>query len=50
MRPVAANPKVAGQTSASTKTGGPPLSVTIVARDEERTLTQVLAAVAEFGR
>ncbi len=30
----------------STKTGGPPLSVTIVAQDEERTITDVLAAVA----
>ena len=29
----------------TTKTGGPPLSVTIVARDEERTVAQVLAAV-----
>jgi glycosyltransferase involved in cell wall biosynthesis len=32
-----------------TKTGGPPLSVTIVARDEERTIAQVLAAVAEIA-
>ena len=49
MRPVATNSKVAGQTSASTKTGGLPLSVTIVARDEERTLAQVLAAVADLA-
>ncbi len=31
--------------SSPTKTGGPPLSVTIVARDEERTIAEVLAAV-----
>jgi glycosyltransferase involved in cell wall biosynthesis len=29
-----------------TKTGGPPLSITIVAKNEERTVTAVLAAVA----
>src|SRR5579875_1227221 len=32
-----------------TKTGGPPLSVTIVARNEERTIAAVLAAVAELA-
>ncbi len=32
-----------------TKTGGPPLSVTIVARDEERTIANVLAAVSEIA-
>jgi glycosyltransferase involved in cell wall biosynthesis len=32
--------------SSTTKSGGPPLSVTIVARDEERTIAQVLAAVS----
>ncbi len=49
MRPLAVNTEVASSTStttAKTKTGGPPLSVTIVARDEERTIAQVLAAVA----
>ncbi len=37
--------------SASTKTkaGGPPLSVTIVARDEERTVGRVLTAAAEIA-
>ena len=49
MRPVATNPEVAGQASATTKTGGLPLSVTIVARDEERTIAQVLAAVADLA-
>ena len=32
-----------------TKTGGPPLSVTIVAQNEERTIAQVLAAVGEIA-
>lgn len=32
-----------------TTTGPPPLSVTIVARDEERTIAQVLAAVSEIA-
>ena len=32
-----------------TKTGGPPLSVTIVAQNEERTIAAVLAAVAEIA-
>ena len=31
------------------KTGGPPLSVTIVAQDEERTIAQVLAAVKDIA-
>jgi glycosyltransferase involved in cell wall biosynthesis len=33
----------------STKTGGPPLSVTIVAQDEERTIADVLAPAAEIA-
>jgi glycosyltransferase involved in cell wall biosynthesis len=33
----------------TTKTGGPPLSVTIVAQNEERTIAAVLAAVAEIA-
>ena len=33
----------------TTKTGGPPLSVTIVAQDEERTVAQVLASVQEIA-
>ncbi len=32
-----------------TKTGGPPLSVTIVAQNEERTIAAVLAAVSEIA-
>ena len=32
-----------------TKTGGPPLSVTIVAQNEERTIAQVLAAVRDIA-
>lgn len=32
-----------------TKTGGPPLSVTIVAQNEERTIAQVLAAVQDIA-
>lgn len=32
-----------------TKTGGPPLSVTIVAKNEERTIGDVLAAVADIA-
>ncbi len=52
MRPLAANTEVASSTStttAKTKTGGPPLSVTIVARDEERTIAKVLAAVSDIA-
>jgi glycosyltransferase involved in cell wall biosynthesis len=33
----------------TTKTGGPPLSVTIVAQNEERTISAVLAAVTEIA-
>ena len=33
----------------TTKTGGPPLSVTIVAQNEERTIAAALAAVAEIA-
>jgi glycosyltransferase involved in cell wall biosynthesis len=33
----------------TTKTGGPPLSVTIVARNEERIIAQVLAAVRDLA-
>jgi len=33
----------------STKTGGPPLSVTIVAQNEERTIAEVLAPAAELA-
>jgi len=33
----------------TTKTGGPPLSVTIVAQNEDRTIAAVLAAVAEIA-
>jgi glycosyltransferase involved in cell wall biosynthesis len=40
---------VASSISTTTKTGGPPLSVTIVARDEERTVAQVLAAIQEIA-
>ena len=32
-----------------TKTGGPPLSITIVAKNEDRTIARVLAAVAEIA-
>ena len=35
--------------STTTKMGGPPLSVTIVARDEERTIAQALAAVGDIA-
>ncbi len=35
--------------STTTKTGGPPLSVTIVARNEERTIAQVLVAVQDLA-
>jgi glycosyltransferase involved in cell wall biosynthesis len=40
---------VASPALQATKTGGPPLSVTIVARDEERAIGQVLAAVSEIA-
>ncbi len=40
---------VASSISTTAKTGGPPLSVTIVARDEERTVARVLAAVREIA-
>ena len=33
----------------TTKTGGPPLSVTIVAQNEERTIAAVLAAVTDIA-
>jgi glycosyltransferase involved in cell wall biosynthesis len=33
----------------TTKTGGPPLSVTIVAQDEERTIAEVLAPASELA-
>jgi glycosyltransferase involved in cell wall biosynthesis len=51
MQPVAASTGVTSSTSTSTrtKTGGPPLSVTIVARDEERTIVNVLASVSEIA-
>jgi glycosyltransferase involved in cell wall biosynthesis len=40
---------VTSSISTTAKTGGPPLSVTIVARDEERTVARVLAAVREIA-
>jgi len=49
MQPPAASPDVVSPASPSTKTGGPPLSVTIVARDEERTIARVLAAVQDLA-
>ncbi len=49
MQPPAASTNVGSSVSARTKTGGPPLSVTIVARDEERTVANVLAAVSEIA-
>ena len=39
----------ASSISTKTKTGGPSLSVTIVARNEERTIAEVLAAVKEIA-
>jgi glycosyltransferase involved in cell wall biosynthesis len=39
----------ASSISPQTKTGGAPLSVTIVARDEERTIARVLAAVQDIA-
>lgn len=50
MQPSAANPAAAASSpSNATKTGGPPLSATIVARNEEGTIGQVLAAVSEIA-
>jgi glycosyltransferase involved in cell wall biosynthesis len=49
MQPPAASAEVGLSPSTKTKTGGPPLSVTIVARDEERTIAKVLAAVSEIA-
>ena len=40
---------IAPQPMTSTKTGGPALSVTIVAKDEERTIAEVLAPAAELA-
>lgn len=40
---------VAVSSSKPTKTGGRPLSVTIIARDEERTIARVLAAVQDIA-
>ncbi len=39
----------ASSISTTTKTGGLPLSVTIIARDEERTIAKVLAAVQDIA-
>ena len=44
-----ANTEAALTPSNATKTGAPPLSVTIVARDEERTIAQVLSAVKDIA-
>ncbi len=49
MAPDAAQSAGASSISTTTKTGGPPLSVTIVARDEERTIARVLTAVQEIA-
>lgn len=45
----AANSEAVSSLSSTTKTGGPPLSVTIVARDEDRTIASVLAAVQDLA-
>lgn len=49
MQTPAASTDVALSTSTTTKAGGPPLSVTIVAKDEERTIAKVLAAVSDIA-
>jgi len=49
MQPSGASTDVSLSSPTKTKTGGPPLSVTIVARDEERTIANVLAAVSEIA-
>lgn len=49
MVPDAAHSAVASPASKATKAGGPSLSVTIVARDEERTIAKVLAAVQDIA-
>jgi glycosyltransferase involved in cell wall biosynthesis len=49
MRPDTANSAVASSISSTSKSGGPPLSVTIVARNEERTIAKVLAAVKDIA-
>ena len=46
MHPPAANTQPASANPTGTKTGGPLISVTIVAQDEERTVGRVLASVA----
>jgi len=49
MRSDVATTGTASANPSTTKTGGPPLSVTIVARDEERTIAKVLAAAAPIA-
>ena len=49
MQPPVANADVAASKAATTKTGGPPLSVTIVACNEERTIARVLTAVQNIA-
>ena len=49
MRPPAANTQAASSSTRATKTGGPPLSVTVVAQNEERTIAKVLTAVQDIA-
>lgn len=49
MQPAGANTEAASSPSRTTKTGGPPLSVTIVACNEARTIAKVLAAVQDIA-